>query len=155
MSAMEVGMRRFMPAVLAFVFTVHGCAAQHLQPAPRAASASATVAEKAGAQPAAATRPGQEDRQPAARGKTPPRRAVWQDIATIPPAAAPASGYQSLPVPQPAPMPAPPQPTSFPAQCGPLGCARPDGTRLHGSGGTLSDPTGRQCVQGPVTIQCF
>ena len=147
-------MKRFMPAALALVFSVQGCAAQPLPATPRVAAASAAAAEKAGAQPAGATRPEQMN-QPATRGKTPPRRAVWQDIATMPPAAAPASAYQSLPVPQPAPMPAPPQPASFPAQCGPLGCARPDGTRLHGSGGTLSDPGGRPCVQGPVTIQCF
>lgn len=147
-------MKRSLPALLALVLSLQGCTAARLHEVPRpaampAASRAATAPAAAAPARAQASAPA---RQQAARKA--PRRAVWQDIATMPPAPPP-SAYQALPVPQPSPMPAPPMPSSFPAQCGPAGCAAPDGTRLQGQGATMLDPAGRLCVQGPVTVQCY
>lgn len=141
------------PAMPVLLAALLGCTTVPAHDRPGAPAGTAPVAQQAGGTRQGETQAPSAPPQPPAR-RTSPRRHVWQDIATMPPAAPP-SAYQTLPVPQPSPMPAPPAPSSFPAQCGPLGCAAPDGTRLQGSGGTVLGPGGRPCVQGPVTIQCF
>jgi hypothetical protein len=116
--------------------------------APGAKSAAAAAASSSSSTAAGASTP---------KRATPPRRAVRQQIATMPDAPRPQPGDTYRPGPSPLPpavVLAPPAPVQL-IGCDGGGCNGADGKRYNGTGAAVINPQGRLCNRNGSSVQCF
>jgi hypothetical protein len=121
--------------------------------AEAAARAQGKPGAKAAREPDAAAAASASTPKPA----TPPRRAVRQQIATMPAAPRPQPGDTYRPAPSPPPpavVLAPPAPVQV-IGCDGGGCNGADGKRYNGTGAAVINPQGRLCNRNGSSVQCF